>query len=72
MSGVRERGSRYEQIADELLQSIESGLIEPGSLIPTIRTLTKEYDVSVNTVVRALDLLVLSKMVVKRNVSCVS
>ena len=47
----------YLQLADLLRAGIESGEIEPGSMLPSLRRLTEEHQVSRMTAERAVELL---------------
>ncbi|MBM7078583.1 GntR family transcriptional regulator [Micromonospora humida] len=48
------RQPRYRTIADELRSRIESGVIPPGSLLPTEASLTAEFRASRGTVRQAI------------------
>ena len=43
----------YEQLIDEIKRMIEYGELKPGDSLPTIRNLSSQLDVAVNTVARA-------------------
>ena len=43
----------YEQLIDEIKRMIEYGELKPGDSLPTIRSLSSQLDVAVNTVARA-------------------
>ena len=45
--------TRYEQVADSILQLIKNGVLKEGDKIPSLRQLSKELHVSVNTVKEA-------------------
>lgn len=45
---------RYLQLAKEIYKNIEKGELDPGSRLPSIRTLSQQYQLSKNTVIRAL------------------
>lgn len=45
----------YEQIAQQIRTHIVNGSLEPGELLPSIRTLARELQVSVITTKRAYD-----------------
>lgn len=45
----------YEQITSQMKQMIMSGELEPGSLLPSMRTLAKELRISVITTKRAYE-----------------
>ena len=47
----------YEQIYHGYRKAIEDNTLEKGSLLPPIRSLTKELNVSINTVSKAYQLL---------------
>ncbi|WP_435606735.1 PLP-dependent aminotransferase family protein [Pseudomonas knackmussii] len=44
---------RYSQLAQTLGQRIEQGLYRPGDRLPSVRTLSEEYGVSISTVQQA-------------------
>ncbi|MFG2057857.1 GntR family transcriptional regulator [Micromonospora sp. NPDC048930] len=48
---------RYRVIADELRERIESGLIPPGTLLPTESTLTAEFRAARGTIRQAIAVL---------------
>lgn len=50
--------SRAQQIADSLIQQIESGMLPPGTRLPSIRVAAVSHGVSKNTVTDAYDRLV--------------
>ena len=45
---------RYEQLVQQLQSRIEQGELPPGSRLASIRTLSQQYQLSKNTVIRAL------------------
>lgn len=45
---------RYQQLAHTLCQRIEQHEFQPGSLLPSIRVLSQQYQLSKNTVIHAL------------------
>jgi GntR family transcriptional regulator len=47
----------YEQIAHQVLELIDSGLLKPGNQLPTIRKLAVTLGVNFNTVARAYRML---------------
>jgi GntR family transcriptional regulator len=47
----------FEQIAEQLLENIENGGLEPGTQLPTVRQLAVELGINFNTVARAYRLL---------------
>lgn len=49
--------AKYEQIADDLQRRIEHGEFPVGSLLPPVRFLAGDYEVSTNTTNRAVQLL---------------
>jgi DNA-binding GntR family transcriptional regulator len=55
--GAAGRRAVYQQLADLLRASIESGEIPPGGLLPSSKTLEQTYGVSRETVRRALAVL---------------
>ncbi|MCV6589160.1 MAG: PLP-dependent aminotransferase family protein [Marinobacterium sp.] len=48
---------RYQQLSHKLRLRIERGEFHPGSLLPSIRALSQQYQLSRNTVIHALALL---------------
>jgi DNA-binding GntR family transcriptional regulator len=44
----------YQRIADDIRSKVRSGVLQPGDRLPTKRELAVEYEVSMNTVDRAL------------------
>jgi DNA-binding transcriptional MocR family regulator len=44
---------RYEQLANQLHQSIERGVYRPGDRIPSVRELSRQQGVSISTVLQA-------------------
>ncbi len=44
----------YQRIADDIRSKVRSGALRPGDRLPTKRELAVEYEVSMNTVDRAL------------------
>jgi len=60
INGVKISGSRpllYEQVALEISGLIEQGTFRAGNRIPSIRQLSRRFDVSINTVMQAYTLL---------------
>lgn len=60
MSIAIERESQtpvYEQIAQQIRERIAAGEVEPGTSLPTVRTLASDLGVNLNTVARAYRLL---------------
>lgn len=55
----------YQQIKDALLERIVSGEWPPGTFIPSESALAKEYDVSVGTLRKALDVLAAERIVLR-------
>jgi GntR family transcriptional regulator len=47
----------YEQLAAILRAGIASGKYPPGRMLPSARTLSQEYDVSIGSVKHAIELL---------------
>jgi len=47
----------YEQIAHQVLELIEAGVLNPGDQLPTIRELAVKLNINFNTVARAYRLL---------------
>ena len=45
--------SRYAELAATLQQRIEDGLYAPGTRLPSVRELSREYGVSISTVQQA-------------------
>ncbi len=56
----------YQQIADQVRQSIATGHLKPGGRLPTIRELAKMLGVNQNTVVRAYVALEREQVIVSR------
>lgn len=48
---------RYEQVADGIARQIDSGIYRPGDRIPGVRKLSRQFGVSISTVVQAHRLL---------------
>lgn len=46
---------RYEQIDQHVAHLIATGAIRPGGRVPSVRRLSRQFDVSTNTVLQALD-----------------
>src|SRR5262245_12278738 len=58
MAGNESRASRRtktEAIADEIINSIVSGKLQPGDRVDSERSLTAKFGVSIGTVQKALD-----------------
>ena len=47
----------YEQIAHQVLELIEAGVLKPGDQLPTIRELAAKLNINFNTVARAYRIL---------------
>ena len=47
----------YEQIAHQVLELIEAGVLNPGDQLPTIRELAAKLNINFNTVARAYRML---------------
>lgn len=47
----------YEQIAEQIRDSISTGALPPGTSLPSVRTLASDLGVNLNTVARAYRLL---------------
>lgn len=47
----------YQRIAGELRLQIDAGTLGPGARLPTITVLAEDYNVSINTVQKALKVL---------------
>lgn len=57
-AGIKaEHTSRYRQIADQIKQAIHTGSLSPDSRLPSVRTLAKQYGVSLTTALKTLRLL---------------
>ncbi len=50
---TRARQCRYEQIADEIAELIESGTFRPGDAVPSVRETSRQRGVSITTVLQA-------------------
>ena len=48
------QSSRYRQIAEQIKQAIHSGSLPPDSRLPSVRTLAKQYSVSMTTALKTL------------------
>ncbi len=60
ISGQKKNGSHsllYEQVAGEISGLIEQGTFRAGDRVPSIRQLSRRFDVSINTVMQAYALL---------------
>ena len=51
---VREKTSYTEQVGEKILSDLQRGAFNSGDILPSLRTLAKEYGVSVGTVRRAV------------------
>ncbi|MFP4027959.1 MAG: GntR family transcriptional regulator [Candidatus Brocadiia bacterium] len=58
MSGNKKNGRQTERVVDGVELGIREGTFAPGTPIPSYRSLSDLYDVSINTVRRAIDILV--------------
>ena len=54
---VNSRIPLYEQIAHQILELIDSGKLNPGEQLPTVRELAVELGINFNTVARAYRML---------------
>lgn len=52
-----------EKITEDLRQKINDGVYEPGQMLPSLRTLAAEYEVSTAPVRNAIDRLLLEGLV---------
>ena len=59
----------YHQLYDKFVESITSGILKPGTKLPSVRDLSKELDISRNTVTKAYSLLGQDKFIYSRNKS---
>ena len=59
-------GTLYRAVADRISALIESGAYKPGERLPSIRDLSRQMRVSINTVKTAYDLLELGRVVAPR------
>ena len=50
---VRSRVSIYEQIKNQIMELIISGILQPDEQLPSIRALARDLSLNVNTVKRA-------------------
>jgi DNA-binding GntR family transcriptional regulator len=64
ISGTNGTTTLYEQLCDSLRADIASGRLEPGTRLPSTRTLARELRVSRNTVVAAYEQLVLEGLLI--------
>ncbi len=67
MENVEANVPQYIQIADSLLDQIESGELAPGSRLPSERTLSELFDVNRLTLRRALSRLEAQGLIVRRH-----
>ena len=58
--------TKYEAVAQAIKTDIENGLYKEGQPIPTEELLTAQYDVSRQTIRKALSLLVEDNLILKR------
>lgn len=58
--------TKYEAVAQAIKTDIENGLYKEGQPIPTEEMLTAQYDVSRQTIRKALSLLVEDNLIIKR------
>jgi GntR family transcriptional regulator len=56
----------YLKIAADIEADIRSGKLAPGALVPSLSYLAQTHDVSRNTVVRAMNVLKMKRLVVSR------
>lgn len=56
----------YRQIADILITRIYNGIYQPGDQIPTGRELVKEFGCNRHTIRRALDILEIQELIVRK------
>lgn len=56
----------YRQIANQIITNIQTGELQPGDKLPTERQLAKHYQVNRSTVVHALDELVSSGWILRK------
>ncbi|MDR6677643.1 DNA-binding transcriptional MocR family regulator [Pseudomonas psychrotolerans] len=54
---VRLKMKRYEQLAEEIAQSIRNGILSPGEKVPSVRHASRSFGVSPSTVFQAYYLL---------------
>lgn len=54
----------YEQIKEQIIMLINTGVYKPGDQLPSIRSLSKELNINVNTIKRAFSELEEDKVVV--------
>lgn len=58
--------TKYEAVAQAIKNDIENGVYKEGQPIPTEELLTAQYDVSRQTIRKALSLLVEDNLIIKR------
>ena len=58
--------TKYEAVAQAIKTDIENGLYKEGQPIPTEELLTAQYDVSRQTIRKALSILVEDNLILKR------
>lgn len=51
----RSRTPIYEQIKEQIIMQINNGVFAPDEQLPSIRALSKELNINVNTIKRAFD-----------------
>ena len=59
---------KYETIADRLLKDVLTGRLKPGKRVPSEKELAGDYEVSIQTVNKAISVLVSSGVLVRRGV----
>ena len=59
-------GALYERVAARIIGLIGQGTLKPGDRIPSIRTLSRQMQVSINTVKEAYELLETRRLVAAR------
>lgn len=64
---MTEKGASAQSIATELHAEISAGRLPPGSKLPPVRDLAEQYDVSRNTVTKALGLLKSAGLILTRH-----
>jgi DNA-binding transcriptional MocR family regulator len=63
---VTSQGPLYRSVADRIAALIESGTYKPGERLPSIRELSRQMRVSINTIKTAYDLLEVGRVVAPR------
>ncbi len=63
---MAEKGFRYEHVATKIEENIHQLQLQPGDKVPSVRTVSRELKVSLNTVFQAFSLLEAKGLVISR------